>query len=78
MNRPIPAKNPRVPIKAEDGVTRRFRARCQVVDENGHPCGWTRTSQIRAAVEEEARWHRNEHWAEWSRLDLKNRETTDV
>ena len=69
----IPAKNPRVPVKAEDGFPRRFRARCQVVAPNGKACGWTHTSPIRAGVEEQARWHRQEHWAEWSRLDLESR-----
>lgn len=64
----IPAKNPRVPVKPEPGSIRRFRARCHVVAENGKACGWTYTNSIRAAVEEEARWHRSQHAAEWARL----------
>lgn len=49
----IPTSNPKVPITTEDG---RHFATCRVSG-----CQWQRTSVVRAAVEEEARWHRQSH-----------------
>jgi hypothetical protein len=56
----IPASSPRVPVRLmtrdRNGQPARYAAVCQV-----DGCEWAHTSPVRAAVEEQARWHRSEH-----------------